>query len=162
MVRVLFLMALLLGVASTARADVWQWVDAQGVTHYVDSDRPIYSWVDEQGKVHYSDKPDHDNAVSVEFIWYSKGTLDDTQAAADVDASAPSSYAAPGETDAERADRQKTAAHNCKRATEIYDSYVASDRLYQTDANGKREFLSKSDAAAMLAETKARVEEWCS
>ncbi len=66
-IRVRFAGLLLLA-ATTARADVWYWFDANGATHYVDSDQAIYTWRDDQGKVHYSDKPDHEDAIRVQLL----------------------------------------------------------------------------------------------
>mgnify|MGYP000016467110 CR=1 FL=1 len=68
---------LLFGFALSANADVWKWVDASGKTHFVDTITPIYTWVDEFGKVHYSDTPGHEDAVSVELVWVSPGSLAD-------------------------------------------------------------------------------------
>ena len=39
---------------TSATADVWKWVDADGKTHYVDTRTSIFTWV-EDGKVSYSD-----------------------------------------------------------------------------------------------------------
>ena len=48
-----------------------------------------------------------------------------------------------------------------KRATEIYDSYVSAPRLYKTNENGEREYLSKEEAARTIAETRAQKDEMC-
>ena len=73
----LLIMLLTLGIACDAGASVWKWVDVNGFTHFVDSNRPIYTWVDQYGKVHYSDKPDHEDAISVQLVFVSSGTVDD-------------------------------------------------------------------------------------
>jgi hypothetical protein len=148
----------LFALSSGAYADVWKWVDANGDTHFVDSMTSIYTWTDEFGDVHYSDTPDHEDAVSVELVWHSRGTLEDI----DDSASGGSSGSAyPGETAEERFEREQAEAYYCKRATEIYDSYVNAPRLYRTDDNGEREYLSKEDAAAMIAETEEKKNELC-
>ena len=72
--RIITSCLLLLGLIAVAQADVWMWVDANGDTHFVDTDTPIFTWVDESGDVHYSDTPDHEDAVSVELVWHAKGT----------------------------------------------------------------------------------------
>jgi len=150
-------LGLLVGLCATAQADVWKWVDAQGKTHFVDTNTPIYTWVDETGDIHYSDKPDHEDAVSVELVWVSSGSL----AQVENTDKAGSGYAYPGETPEERAEREKAEAYYCKRATEIYESYVNAPRLYKTNENGEREYLSKEDAAKTIAETRAQKEELC-
>ena len=146
------------GLVSVADADVWSWVDAGGKMHYVDTKTAIYTWVDESGNVHYSDTPDHEDAVSVVLVWVSSGSLDQVKANDD---DAGSTGYLPGETAEDRAEREKAEAYYCKRATEIYDSYVNAPRLYKTGADGEREFLSKEDAAKTIAETRAQKDDLC-
>jgi len=143
--------------SANAAADIWKWVDSEGKTHFVDTQTAIYTWVDDSGKTYYSDTPDHEDAVSVELVWVSKGTLDDDETAAGSDASA---YA--GETAEERMEREDAEAYYCKRATEIYDSYKNAPRLYRTNENGEREYLSDADAKATLEETRQKMDELCS
>lgn len=158
MKHLLAVLVLLLGLAPAAQADVWRWIDANGDTHFVDTNRPIFTWVDEQGDVHFSDTPDHEDAISVELVWVSEGTLDDLQASND---ESGSGYAFPGETPEERAEREEAEAYYCKRATEIYESYVNAPRLYKTNDVGEREYLSKEEAAMTIAETRAQKDEFC-
>jgi hypothetical protein len=151
--------ALLLSFAcAAAQADVWMWVDASGKTHFVDTKKSIYTWVDESGDIHYSDTPDHEDAVSVQLVWVSDGTIEDVKSASD---ESGSGYAYPGETPEERAAREEAEAYYCKRATEIYESYVNAPRLYKTNDAGEREYLDKEEAAQTLAETRARKDELC-
>jgi hypothetical protein len=159
MYRLLTLLALMIGLALPAQADIWQWVDANGETHFVNTDTPIYTWVDETGKVHYSDTPDHEDAVSVELIWHSPGNLADVEDSDDAGDSG--GYAYPGETAEERAEREAAEAYYCNRATEIFESYLNAPRLYRTSDSGEREYLSEADAAATIAETKAKMNELC-
>ncbi|MGI9220128.1 MAG: DUF4124 domain-containing protein [Woeseiaceae bacterium] len=155
----LLAMALLaVALAPAAHADIWKWVDANGKTHFVDSKRPIYTWVDDNGKLHYADSPEHEDAVSVELVWHSEGTLEDTAAAS---SSNDGGYAYPGETAEDRAERERAEEYYCKRATEIYESYLNAPQLYETDANGKRQYLSKADAARTIAETRKKKDELC-
>jgi hypothetical protein len=156
--KFLVILVLLTGFGAVAQADVWKWVDAEGKTHFVDTHTPIYTWVDESGDVHYSDTPGHEDAVSVELVWVSSGTLADIE---DGEDKSGSGSAYPGETPAERAEREKAEAYYCKRATEIYESYVNAPRLYKTNDSGEREYLSKEDAAKTIAETRAQKDELC-
>ena len=163
MKRLLVIVVLIFGGSLTANADVWKWVDAFGKTHFVNTMTPIYTWIDEFGKVNYSDTPDHEDAVSVQLVWLSTGSLDGVAGSEDAGGDTGSgNYAYPGETAEDRAEREKAEAYYCKRATEIYDSYVNAPQLYRTNDSGKREYLSKKDVAAKIAETKARVNELCS
>jgi hypothetical protein len=157
MKKYLGLLVFLAGFSAVAQADVWKWVDANGQTHFVETNTPIYTWVDQGGDIHYSDTPDHEDAVSVELVWVSSGSLaelDDTNESG-------SGYAYPGETPEERAEREKAEAYYCKRATEIYESYVNAPRLYKTNEAGERQYLNKEEAAKTIAETRAQKEEHC-
>lgn len=160
MKRLLAAGVLIFGIAASADADVWKWVDARGNTHFVDTMKPIYTWADEFGKIHYSDTPEHEDAVSVELVWHSAGTLDDLKKPAASDASASGS-ADPDETEAERIEREQAEAYYCKRATEIYESYVNAPQLYRTNDGGEREYLSKKEAEQTIAETRQRMDELC-
>jgi hypothetical protein len=159
MKQLLAITTLIFGFCLTANADVWKWVDASGKTHFVDTMQTIYTWIDDFGKVHYSDTPDHEDAVSVELVWHSTGSLDVVPGAEEESESG--GYAFSGETAEERAEREKAEAYYCKRATEIYDSYLNAPQLYRTDEDGEREYLSKKDTAATIAETKAKMNELC-
>jgi hypothetical protein len=121
---------------------------------------PIYTWVDEFGRNHYSDSPDHEDAVSVELVWHSTGSLDDADGAT-AESESGSGYSYPGETAEDRAEREKAEAYYCKRATDIYESYLNAPQLYRTNDAGEREYLNKKEAASMIAETKAKVNELC-
>jgi hypothetical protein len=156
--RFLFAVLLLSLACATAQADVWKWVDASGKTHFVDTNKSIYTWVDESGDIHYSDTPDHEDAVSVQLVWVSSGSLEDVKNASD---ESGSGYAYPGETPEERAEREKAEAYYCKRATEIYESYVNAPRLYKTNEAGERVYLDKEEAAQTIAETRAQKDEHC-
>ncbi len=155
------LVALLLAFAcmTAAHADIWKWVDANGVVHLVDSKTPIYTWVDEHGDVHYSDTPGHEAAVSVKLVWVSSGSLEKTEEPEEEKASGGAAY--PGETPEQRADREQAEAYYCKRATEIYDSYVNAPQLYKTSEKGEREYLDEKEAARLIAETRAKKDEIC-
>lgn len=153
--RVLLLVTLLC--CGSAVADVWMWVDNAGETHFVETNRPIFTWVDKSGKAFYSDKPDHEDAVLVQLVWVSEGTIEGMNAAEE----SSDGYAFEGETSDERAEREKQEAHYCKRATEIYDSYVNAPRLYRTNDDGEREYLSKKEAGTTMQETKVKMDDLC-
>ena len=154
-IRILLLLTILC--AGSAAADVWLWVDSTGETHFVETNRPIFTWEDRSGKAFYSDKPDHEDAVLVQLVWVSKGTIQDMNAAEE----SSDGYAYEGETPDDRAAREEQEAHYCKRGTEIYDSYVNAPRLYRTNDDGEREYLSKKEAEMTMQETKVKMDDLC-
>ena len=111
--RYIVMLLLVLG-AATVQADVWKWVDAHGNVHFVDTMKPIFTWVDEQGQVHYSDAPDHEDAVAVQLVWVSSGSLADVQQAASGDESG-SGEAIPGETPEQRVPQQRRRREHDRR-----------------------------------------------
>ena len=158
--RFLFVLLLAFGCMAAAQADIWKWVDANGDTHLVDSKTPIYTWTDEGGDVHYSDTPDHEGAIAVQLVWVSSGSMEETEQP-EKEGGSGSGSAFPGETPAQRAERESVEAYYCKRATEIYDSYVNAPQLYKTNKEGEREYLSEDEAAKTIAETRAQKDELC-
>ena len=148
-----------LGISIGAHADIWKWVDVQGKTHFVDTDKSIFTWLDQFGKLHYSDKPDHKDAVSVQLVWHSTGQLQDMDSLGTEKVS--QNNARPSESVEEREEREMAEAYYCKRAKEIYDSYLKAPRLYKSNSDGERAYLSDEEAAQTLSETKAKVDELC-
>ena len=131
-----------LGLSLTANADIWKWVDADG-------------------NVHYGDTPAHANTIGAERVNY---TLRNGSAAKSSDSRAITSQAndvGPDETAEERRAREDAQTYYCEKAKDIYRSYVDAPRLYRTGADGQREYLSNEEAAATLADAKAKVAEWC-
>ncbi len=148
-----------IGMIGVASADIWKWVDDKGRVHFVDTKTPIYTWEDQHGNIQYSDTPDHEDAVSVELVWVSEGTLENTGPTNEESESGGFAY--PGETPEQRAAREKAEAYYCQRATEVYDSYVKAPRLYTTDGGGDRKYLDEKEAEKLISETRARVDEYC-
>ena len=159
MKSVFAILLLLVGIAFNAEASMWKWVDAKGDTHYVDSDRPIYTWVDDFSKVHYSDKPDHEDAISVQLVWVSSDSLDDLLEGGDE--RGDGAYARPGESVEERAEREAAEEYYRMRATEIFESSVNAPQPYRTNDVGEREYLSDTEAAAKTGETITRLDDTC-
>ncbi len=126
-------------ISGGAVADIWKWVGADGVTHLVDTNTTIYTWVDESGEVFYSDTPDHEDAIAIQLVWHSKGDLAGMNTTA----------------------REDTQEYYCKRATEIYDSYIHAPRLYRTNEAGEREYLSEAEAQTTIDETKIKKDDLC-
>jgi len=92
-------------------------------------------------------------------VWHSSGTL--SEASADEVQEDTDSDAYPGETDEERLDREMAEVYYCKQSKEIHSTYVNAPRLYRTNEDGQREYLSDEEAATTLAASEAKVEEWC-
>lgn len=162
MKTILSIVILGLGFCANAYADIWSWTDANGELHFVDSKTPIYTWMDEKGRIHYSDTPDHYSAVLVKLVWHSPDEMpDQSPVGTKLPVQARKNTAPPGETEGERHEREQAEAYYCKRATEIYDSYLTAPRLYDTDTDGNRVYLSDTDGEKLLADTRVKVDALC-
>ena len=162
MKKPLYILALAILFAGTAaNADIWKWTDANGDVHYVDTNTPIYTWVDDYGMVQFADTPRHEDAVSVDLVWHSTG--DDVEEAAHQEAvgKSGSMWAHPGESAEEKLEREKAEAYYCKRAKDIYESYLGAPRLYETNEDGEKVYLTDEQAAAKIKETEAAVAQVC-
>lgn len=142
----------------TANADVWRWVDAHGGTHFVDTMKPIFTWTDEFNNVHFSDTPDHEDAVSVELVWHSSGTLAAVEAPEE---STDSESAIPGESAEQRAERENAESDYCNRATEILESFVNAPQLYRMDENDEREYLSQKEMDQAITDAREQRDQLC-
>lgn len=162
MKKLAVILVLLIGLCVNASADIWKWVDAHGKTHFVDTNTAIYTWVDEYGKLYYSDKPEHEAAVSVIFVWHSTGSLSNSGPTDSQPGASSAKETDPNETAVEQLEREMAEAYYCKQATSLYNAYANAPRLYKTNAKGEREYLSDKEAAVTIAETEASVAEWCS
>ena len=140
-----------------AMADVWMWKDQLGKTHFVDTARPIFTWLGDDGRVHFSDMPDHANAVAVQLVWHSSGSLDDLDEDAETD---PEALRA-AETVDEREARLQAQALYCERVTQIHDSYKNAPRMYRTNENGEREYLKNYEVRRAIREVAAVMKQAC-
>lgn len=160
--KILAIIMLTCGICLSANADVWKYVDENGKTHFVDTNSAIFTWLDEFGKRHYADVPGHEDAVSVELVWHSTGNLADLRSGPPVkEQESGSNEAYPDETPEERFEREQAEDYYCKRAQQIYDSYLDAPRLYKTNDDGSRAYLSAEESGKVLLETKQRVDELC-
>jgi len=160
--RLLTTLVLTFGICASANADIWTWTDLKGDVHFVNTNTTIYTWLDELSRVQFADTPGHESAVLVDLVWHSAANdLPEEEGGGSAQLPVKESKAWPGETEAERFERQAAEAYYCKRAQEVYDSYLKAPRLYKTLDNGERAYLSEEEATMTLSETKARVEELC-
>lgn len=140
-----------------AFADVWMWKDQLGKTHFVDTARPIFTWLDDDGKVHFSDMPDHANAVAVQLVWHSSGSIDELDENAETDADALRA----AETVEEREARLQAQAEYCERVTQIHDAYENAPRMYRTNENGEREYLKNYEVRRAIREVADVMKQAC-
>lgn len=127
----------LLGSAGAARADV------------------VYEWTDAHGQVHYTDQwvP---GAKVVRTVDANRPAANPsgTQPVQNQDNAAAGQIQQQQESQSERQDEAKVRASRCAADKQTYQTLLASRRIYTTDKNGQRTYLSDTDADA--ARTRAR------
>jgi hypothetical protein len=108
----------------------------------------IYRSVDAQGHVLYSDTP----TPGAELVHVQKlgnapsSSLASTRTAVSANTPPPDPVTKQSAQQAVQQDVAQTRADQCKKATSDYNQAVAARRIYKTDANGEREYLSDADA----------------
>ncbi len=136
-------MAVLLGAAGAARADV------------------VYEWTDAHGQIHYTDQ------------WVPGAKVVTTDAAHRVAESSAQqgiqkeSDAASGalkqqqEAQAVQDDEAKARAARCEQDKENYQKLIESRRIFTTDKSGQRTYLSDADADAMRLQARQAMDADC-
>jgi hypothetical protein len=123
-------LVLVAGLTAGAHADdIWKWTDAQGVVHY--SDRPVPGAVLIKGNEHPDDtsgQPDDQKPL---------------QASSQQITDQLNQEAAQRKVDQDKADAR---ADQCKKAKDNYTKLIQARRIYNTDSNGQREYLSDQQA----------------
>jgi len=130
----------------------------------------VYKYVDERGTTLYTDKP-IPGAVLV-----STGSQRPADAAARISAAnqsatnaqlaASNQRIADSQSDSRVAanvakDLEASRAERCKKAREVYQTSINSQRLYRPAADGKREYLSDAELAQQRIDSAKAVETIC-
>jgi hypothetical protein len=148
MSRLLPIAALILaGALNIARADVYRWIDEQGVTHYSDQ------WV--PGSVLIKTVKPH----PVNYESSARGSGQKGLTAANNRVS--SELTDQANARAVQQDVAKARETQCKTARDNYMRSIQSRRIYQDNKNGEREFLSDSAADAYRERARKDVQEKC-
>jgi hypothetical protein len=138
MLRLVSITALVLaGACTLARADVFRWIDADGVPHYSDE------WVPGSVVIKTTVRPHTESAAS----------------------SAPSTASAAASDSANsqgmRQDLAKARAAQCTWAKDRYMKAITSRRVYKEGKDGEREYISDTDADAYREAARKDVQEFC-
>lgn len=141
--RVLTVTAVVLaGALGVARADVWRWVDPQGITHYSDE------WV--PGSVLVKTVKQHPGSAS-----RSSSSLTTTSNRISAQLTEDSNARAM------RDDMAKAHDAMCSAAKDRYFKAIESRRVYKEDANGERQYLSDADADSYREQARKDVQDRC-
>jgi hypothetical protein len=140
MLRLVPITALILAAACTlARADVFRWVDGEGVVHYSDEWQPG-SVVVKTVKAH----PDNGAARSTGSV-----SAANTQVADQANANAV------------RQDVAKARDTQCSWAKDRYMKAIVSRRVYKEGKDGERQYMSDAEADAYRETARKDVQQFC-
>jgi hypothetical protein len=145
MLRLVSITALVLaGACTVARADVFRWVDAEGVVHYSDE------WV--PGSVVVKTVRPHPDSLSTgggrSSVAAASGRVSDQ-------------LNDPANTLAMQQDVAKARDTQCRWARDRYMKAIVSRRVYKEGKDGERQYMSDTDADAYRASARKDVEQAC-
>jgi type IV secretory pathway VirB10-like protein len=131
-------------------------------------DAEVYKWVDDNGVVHYSDVPDNARAVET-GIRYGRTNAarveqEQAQQLAAMREQAQADDARREErraAEARQAEDSGVQADRCAAARERAKRYATAHRLYEPLPNGDRRYLSDEETTAAREAAELEIEEWC-
>lgn len=130
----------------------------------------IYTWVDEEGVVHYSDQPRSDKAETSNI----KSKRTDNAAAQRALAAAlelkeeqtKRFYDKRNGTEGQEPERSEEQIaefnrRNCEAARSKQGEFAEARRFYKLDENGAKAYLTEEEIAAALADVEAAIAQYC-
>lgn len=135
MFRILATATVLAALAATAEADVYRVVDAQGHVQYTDR------WVPGSERVKVDKNHPTPDAIAA------RHASEQSKLAASNTAIA-SKQADQKTAQAVQEDVAKTREEQCKQAKERYDKAILARRIFRTDKDGNKEYISDAEADA--------------
>ncbi len=130
----------------------------------------VYKYTDERGNTMYTDRP-MPGAVKVSSSAVrppevTQRNYNAQQATTSQQLAASNQRIAQGQSDTRAAaqvakDLESTRAARCKQARDNYDTTINSRRLYTTDKDGNRQYLSDSQLASERLEARKQVDAIC-
>lgn len=143
----LSVLAMTMALLSTAHADVYKFVDAQGHVQYTDKPQTLPA----QRLNIQSQKTD---TVAVQ-----ERTEAERKAQAQNSGKPKTAADQPGNQEEEPA--ANDAAGRCEKTRQRYETYMNSQRLYEALPNGERRYLSDAELDAQRSSAKVMMDEAC-
>jgi hypothetical protein len=127
----------------------------------------IYKWTDGDGNVHYEDRPTGDTPI--ERLDVSSRNTDNTVVQARLDADAKkraaarqvASEAPPEMTRAEIIAEKEKRQEQCQTYRAQLQSFLRSQRLYNENEAGERQYLSEDEVMAARSRVEGQIQEYC-
>ena len=127
----------------------------------------IYKWTDEDGNVHYEDRPVGE--TQMEHVDIRSKNTDNTVVQARLDANRKAraasrqvaSEAPPEMTREEVRAEQQARKEKCMQYRSQLESFLRSQRLYNEDDAGEREYLGEEEIMAARSRVEDQIQEYC-
>ncbi|MEL6870882.1 MAG: DUF4124 domain-containing protein [Pseudomonadota bacterium] len=124
----------------------------------------IYKWVDEDGVVHYADQPQSKDAVTSD-IQPSRTNAANVSARLNATAKLGEEQASRrgGEEEPEVPDETDELVRqaSCAAARKKMNQFTQARRLYKLDEDGAKAYLTEDETLAARAEVQAKITEFC-
>jgi hypothetical protein len=145
-VSVALILAAGAGVAH-ADADIYRWKDAQGIYHYSDQ------WVPGSELIKSASKP---KAAD------SSGSRSSTASnVSNASNDAPPDGVTPATAQSVKDDVAKAHDQQCKQAKDAYDKAIHARRIYKSEKEGEKEYMSDAEADAYRLKIRGQMDEYC-
>jgi len=125
----------------------------------------VYKYVDENGLVKYTDKPE---LLPAEILARIKSQRTDNSAVAERVAAEEQQAQEKNADQASAADKQKAQkntaadkAERCTKARERYDQIMSAQRVYSTNEKGERVYMDDKEIDKARASAKQMMDTWC-
>jgi uncharacterized protein DUF4124 len=142
MLRLVSITALVLaGACTVARADVFRWVDKDGVPHYSDEWVPGSVVIKTTVRPHSESSPSSSTASTASRVNEQIANQDNARAV--------------------QQDVAKARDSQCSWAKDRYMKSIASRRVYKEGKDGERQYMSDSDADAYREQARKDVQQAC-
>jgi len=126
----------------------------------------VYRWVDEQGVVHFEDRPRSPDAGGGRSYAPPAAVVDDSQQRMDKTRKLLNAYQAERqqarEQKQQRQEEQAKRTRQCGIARDRLRQYQQYGAIYRLDDAGKRVYLSEQERAALVQQSRDDIARWCS
>jgi hypothetical protein len=151
MFRILCLAVLVAGAAAAARAnDVYRFVDAQGGVHYSDT------WVPGATLIHV----EHGRSEAASTPARTTPTPQ-AKALAQAGANASSEVQKQASQQAMQSEMTQAQGDQCSKATDAYNQSIRTRRIYKSQSDGGRDYLSEDEANAYRLQLRDAMQQAC-
>lgn len=127
--------------------------------------QPVYKWQDAKGATHYTQTPPPASAKAAQKVEVrSRSDLQPTVAVSDSSVATPASKTSPSGSQPATTAQQKPRlkAEDCQVLKDTVDTLASGRRLYESDANGERAYITEEQRAERISTYTKNLKEGCS